>query len=274
MSSECARSFPHSFPRAAGERFFPLARRRLFFIARGRRKSHARHCARIAGTRFPSFFARDEEAARAQLSSMASSTPLARGGDGVVMVPARDVFEGRRDAAADLLHERFRLARGRICPSPRAPCRTLCARRTRPPRVRPASTISCSSSCTSSSLCRTLNTRVRPLAARADVPRLVERISSPSARSSATSLHDDLAGDAEHLRQAGRRDGLGAEAARDRPAAVLPAHSLLPFRQDHTSRPTGCRFFKDTSRMGAEWVSAPQETISAPISFSRAAFSA
>ena len=59
------------------------------------------------------FFARDKKSARAQALFDGVQHPLALCRNGVVMVSARDVFEGSRYAAADLLHERLRLAAGR-----------------------------------------------------------------------------------------------------------------------------------------------------------------
>ena len=91
MSSECARSFPHSFPRAAGERFFPLARRRLFaesafyrgergrcfpLISRGRRESALPSFRAGNGALLFLHSSRATRKPRARrLSSMASSTP-------------------------------------------------------------------------------------------------------------------------------------------------------------------------------------------------------
>ena len=91
MSSECARSFPHSFPRAAGERFFPLARRRLFagerFLSRGTGRCFPLISHGERESALPSFragngallFLHSSRATRKprarRLSSMASSTP-------------------------------------------------------------------------------------------------------------------------------------------------------------------------------------------------------
>ena len=76
MSSECARSFPHSFPRAAGKRFFPLVRRRLFFIARGKRKKPRPPLRAGNGALLSLHSSRATRKPRARrLSSMASSTP-------------------------------------------------------------------------------------------------------------------------------------------------------------------------------------------------------